>query len=89
MSAKAALIDGNSNKSCGKLGKNSSTVPFREEHTDMNTLIDALAGKNDICLLPGVQESTKHNSDFYRQYKVKRLQLSIRYAHPHSHLVEH
>lgn len=31
----------------GKLGKNSSTVPFREEHTDMNILIDALAPQAD------------------------------------------
>jgi len=92
--AKAALIDGNTNKSCGKLVKNSSIQHHSERDTLMGILLDTLtcpsgrgpcvSGKNDFCLLPGAQKSTRHNRDFYRLGKVKRLQLTIRYAHPHS-----
>ena len=90
--AKAALIDGNSTKSCGKLGKNSS-IQYPSErdilmgilrHTCLSGRGPCVSGKDDICLLPGAQKSTRHNSNLYRQYKVKCLQLNIRYAHPHS-----
>lgn len=43
MLAKAALINDNSNKSCGKSGKNSSIQYPSERHILMGILIDTLA----------------------------------------------
>lgn len=52
MLAKAALIDGNSNKSCGKLGKNSSIHYPSERDALMAILSDVLApqAQRDMCI---------------------------------------
>lgn len=66
------------------------SASFREGHTDgeyfqmhlpLRHRGPCVSGKDDICLLPGAQKSTRDNSDLDRQYC---LQLKIRHAHPHS-----